>query len=420
MWVVSGVDTQQSSYMIAYHQLLSKNAFGNYRTLMNDITLNPAMGNYLDMVRSTRNNPNENFAREILQLFSIGLFMLNQDGTLQLDGNNQPIPTYDQNTVNNFTKVFTGWGLCTVAASCPNITLGAPNYKDPMILNQNNHNIEAKILLDYPNAVNKNIAANLNGNVEMQQALDNIFYHPNVAPFVSRYLIQHLVTSDPTPAYVGRISAVFNNNGSGVRGDLKAVVRAILLDPEARGNVKTDANYGKLREPVQLATNLMRHFGVRSANPGASQSDGYINPQTTAMGQNTFNAPTVFNFYSPDYVVPGPGLNGPEFGILTTGTAIARVNFFNTMIYSQIGTSNNAPLGTSINLAEMQSLAAADTTSNRLLDALNTKMMHGTMTAQNRATILSAVQALPATDTLGRARAAIYSVATSSQYQIQR
>ncbi len=380
------------------------------------------MGNYLDMVRSTRNSPNENYAREILQLFNIGLFMLNQDGTLQLDSNNQPIPTYDQETVNNFTKVFTGWGFCEVTgASCPNRTPGSPNYKDPMLLNQNNHNIEAKTLLDYPNAVNKNIAANLNGNAEMQQALDNIFYHPNVAPFVSRILIQHMVTSDPTPAYVGRVAAVFNNNGSGVRGDLKAVVRAILLDPEARGNVKTGANYGKLREPVQLATNILRQFGVRSANPGTSLSDGYINPQTTAMGQNTFNAPTVFNFYSPEYIVPGPGLNGPEFGILTTGTAIARANFVNTIIYGQINVSApNAPLGTSINLTEMQALAAADTTGNSLLDALNTKMLHGTMTAQNRATIMTAVLALPATDTLGRARAAIYSIATSSQYQIQR
>jgi len=185
--------------------------------------------------------------------------------------------------------------------------------------------------------------------------------------------------------------------------------------------VKTDPNYGKLREPVQLATNLLRHFGVRSASPGTSQSDGYINPQTANMGQNTFYSPTVFNFYSPDYVVPGPGLNGPEFNILTTGTAINRTNFVNTMVYSQIaGGSTNAPLGTSINLAEMQALAAADTTTNRLLDALNTKMMHGTMTAQNKATIMMAVQALPSTDPLGRARAAIYLIATSSQYQVQR
>ncbi len=420
LWVISGVDVQQSSHMIAYHQLLSKNAFGNYRTLMNDITLNPGMGNYLDMIRSTKNNPNENYAREILQLFNVGLFMLNQDGTLQRDASNNPIPTYDQDTVNNFTKVFTGWTTCEVTgATCPNRTQGAPNYKDPMLLNQNNHDVAAKTLLDYPNAVNKNIAAGLNGNTEMQLALDNIFYHPNVAPFVSRILIQHLVTSDPTPAYVGRISAVFNNNGSGVRGDMKAVVRAILLDPEARGNTKTDPNYGKLREPVQLATNVYRHFGVKSADL-ATQSDGYVWQIIAPMGQFAFYSPTVFNYYPPDYVVPGPGLNGPEFAILTTGTAIARANFMNTIIFSRVNVGANTLTGTAINLAEMQAAAAADTTSNRLLDALNVKMMHGTMTAQNKATLMTAVNAVAATDPLTRARTAIYLIATSSQYQVQR
>lgn len=418
LWVISGVDTQQSSYMIAYHQKLAQNAFGNYRNLMTDMTLNPGMGNYLDMVRSTKNSPNENYAREILQLFSVGLFMLNQDGTLQRDQSGNPIPTYDQNTVNNFTKVFTGWTLCN--NGCPNSTLGAPNYKDPMILNQANHDTTAKTLLAYPNAVSPTIAANQNGANEMNQALDNIFNHPNVAPFVSRYLIQQMVTSDPTPAYIGRVAAVFNNNGSNVRGDLKAVIRAILLDPEARGSVKTDPNYGKLREPVQLATNLFRQFSVRSAD-GAGESDGYVNPQVTTMGQNAFNSPTVFNYYSPDYTVPGTALNGPEFGIMTTGTAIARANFMNTFVFGRVsGGTNNAPFGTSIDLSETQALAALDASGNRLLDFLNAKMMHGTMSAQMKNTILTAVLATPAADALTRAKTAIYLVATSSQYQVQR
>ena len=420
LWVVSGVDTQQASWEIAYHQKISQNAFGNYRNLMTDMTLNPAMGDYLDMVRSTNTSPNENFAREILQLFSVGLFMLNQDGTRQLDGSGNPIPTYDQNTVNNFTKVFTGWTLCETTAVCPSRTVGAPNYKDPMLLNDARHDKSAKTLLAYPNAVNPTLPANQNGATDLTQALDNIFNHPNVAPFVSRFLIQHLVTSDPTPAYVGRIAAVFNNNGSNVRGDLKAVVKAILLDPEARGNIKTDPNYGKLREPVQLATNFFRQFNVRSAD-GATTSDGYVNPQVTTMGQNAFNSPTVFNYYSPDYVVPGTALNGPEFGIMTTGTAIARANFINTFVYSRVnGSTNNAPYGTSIDLSEMQALAAADASGNRLLDALNTKLMHGTMSAQMKSTILTAVQALAASDAIGRARAAVYLVASSSQYQVQR
>ncbi len=424
LWVVSGVDTQQASWMVTYNQILGNRAFGNYRDLMADMTLNPAMGNYLDMVRSTKNSPNENYAREVLQLFNIGLFMLNQDGTLQHDANGNPIPTYDQTTVNNFTKVFTGWGLCEVTASCPNRTAGAPNYKDPMFLNQNNHDVTAKTLLSYPNAVSQNLPAGQNGATDLQQGLDNIFNHPNVAPFVSRFLIQHLVTSDPTPAYVGRVAAVFNNNGSGVRGDLKAVVRTILLDPEARGNVKTDPNYGKLREPVQLATNVLRQFKVSSAD-GTTQSDGYISPQVTTMGQNPFNSPTVFNYYSPDYTVPGTALNGPEFGIMTTGTAIARANFMNTMVYSKISaTTGNgvilAPFGTSIDLSDMQALAAADASGNQLVDALNTKLMHGTMSAQMKNTILTAVQAVTATDTLNRARAAVYLVTSSSQYQVQR
>ncbi len=418
LWVVSGVDTQQSSYMVAYHRKLSQNAFGNYRNLMTDITLNPAMGNYLDMVRSTKNNPNENYAREILQLFSVGLFMLNQDGTLQRDQNGSPIPTYDQTTVNNFTKVFTGWTLCNTG--CPNSTLGAPNYKDPMILNQNNHDVTAKTLLAYPNAVNPTIAANTSGATEMNQALDNIFNHPNVAPFVSRYLIQQMVASDPTPAFVGRVAAVFNNNGSNARGDLKAVVRAILLDPEARGSVKTDPNYGKLREPVQLATNLFRQFNVRSAD-GAADSDGYVNPQVATMGQNAFNSPTVFNYYSPDYTVPGTALNGPEFGIMTTGTAIARANFINTFVFSRVnGNSTNAPFGTSIDFTETQALSSLDASGNQLLDFLNAKMMHGTMSAQMKNTILTAVLATPATDPLTRAKTAIYLTASSSQYQVQR
>jgi uncharacterized protein (DUF1800 family) len=421
IWVTSGVDIQQSSHMIEWHKILSKHAFGNYRNLMKDMTLNPAMGDYLDMARSTRNNPNENYPREILQLFTIGLFMLNQDGTVQVDSQGVPLPSYDQTTVNNFTKVLTGWGFCSnnTNPACSNISLGTVNFKDPLLLNQNNHDVTAKTLLSYPDARNTNIAAGLNGNTELDLALENIFYHPNVAPFVSKLLIQHMVTSDPTPAYIGRVAAVFNNNGSGTRGDMKAVVRAILLDPEARGDAKTDANYGKLREPVQLLTNVLRTFNVRSAS-GTQPSDGVVAGLATSMAQNSFYAPTVFNYYTPDYVIPGTSLLGPEFNIMTTGTAIARANFANTMVFSRINTSENVPVGTSIDLSEMQALAAADTTSNQLLDALNQRMMHGTMSASMRGAILTAVQAVPSTNPLARAQQAVYLVATSSQYQVQR
>ena len=421
IWVISGFDTQQSSWMINYHQVLSQHAFGNFRDLMKNMTLNPGMGNYLDMARSTKNNPNENYAREILQLFAVGLFMLNPDGTLQLDSSGQPIPTYDQNTVNNFTKVFTGFTFCNT--TCPNSAPGIVNYKDPLILNQNNHDVTAKTLLSYPGAINQNIAAGLNGNTEIELAFDNIFNHPNVGPFVGKLLIQHMVTSDPTPAYVGRVAAVFTNNGLGIRGDLKAVVRAILLDPEARGDVKTDPNFGKLREPVQFATNIFRAFNVKSANLSQNSDGVFYSPANnllSTMSQSAFYSPTVFNYFSPDYVIPGTSLLGPEFGIMTTGTAIARANFLNTMVYSQININENVPLGTKLDFAEMQALAAADATGNQLLDALNQQMMHGAMSASMRNTILTAVLNIPGTNPLARAQQAIYLVATSSQYQIQR
>jgi uncharacterized protein (DUF1800 family) len=431
IWVISGVDTQQSSHMIEWHQQLSKNAFGNWRTLMYDITLNPGMGNYLDMMRSTRTSPNENYPREILQLFNVGLFMLNQDGTLQLDASNNPIPTYDQNTVNNFTKVFTGWRDCRPAdlnASCPDFLAGTQDYKDPMSLNTGQHDLTAKTLLSYPGSTTTNIPActGCTGQAtynyayaSLNQALDNIYNHPNVAPFVSKLLIQHFVTSDPTPAYVGRVAAVFNANRTSPT-QMQEVIKAILLDSEARGDVKTDPRYGKLREPVQLLTNVLRNFDVRSADL-MTQSDGVVNGSLIALGQNAFFAPTVFNYYQPNYVVPGSTILGPEFGIFTTSTSIGRANLFATYAFNGLTVAMpDRPNGTRINLAEVQAEAAADATANRLMDYLNNKMMHGTMSAQMRAAILPAVTAVASTNTLLRSQTAIYLIATSSQYQVQR
>jgi hypothetical protein len=209
---------------------------------------------------------------------------------------------------------------------------------------------------------------------------------------------------------------------------MKAVVKAILLDPEARGSRKTDPNYGKLREPFQLATNLLRQFDARSADR-SQQSDGYVNPQTNNMGQNIWNPPTVFNYFPPDYVVPGTDVVGPEFGITNTGTSFARINFINTMVFSRInctgGTPNCqatgiAPLGTSISLTEPQAWAAADSTGNALIEGLNTKMMHGTMSESMKTMLRTAIQAIAANNTLQRAQQAVYLVASSSQYQVQR
>lgn len=434
--VVSGRVNNQPSRMMPYVQTLDRNAFGNFRTLLEEITLNPAMGTYLDMAISTRQNPNENYAREILQLFSIGVDLLNQDGTPVLDGQGNRIPSYNQNTINNFTKVFTGWTFCN--QGCQNSQAGLVNYRDPMIVNLSNHDTSSKTLLNYPGA-SPVIPAGQSPEQDLDDALNNIFYHPNVAPFISKLLIQQLVTSNPTPAYVGRISAVFRNNGQGVRGDLKAVVRAILLDPEARGNLKTDPDYGKLREPVLYITNVLRPFNPTANNnvtvPAScnGRSDGVINGISQPLDQDVFNAPNVFNYYSMEYIIPGTPLSGPEFGIFSTGTSLKRPNFVNQMappnsagttgILAVTGTATaptSIPCGTRIDLSRLQTLAANDTTGALLVDTLNTELMHGSMSAPVRTLILNAVQAVASTNTLKRSRTAYYLVTTLSQYQVQR
>ncbi len=430
IWVTSGVTIQQSSHMIAYHKVLSNNAFGNYRDLMRDMTLNPAMGDYLDMARSTKNNPNENYPREILQLFSIGLFMLNQDGTIQRDAENNPIPSYNQETINNFAKAFTGWSFCQNQAVCPNVVAGTINYKDPMLLNTTSHDTTTKNLLSYPNAVGETIAACTDcttaentanyANQSLNAALDNIFNHPNTPPYISKLLIQHLVTSDPSPAFVQRVADVFVNNGQNVRGDLKSVVRAILLDPEARGNTKTAPRYGKLREPVQIVTNLARLFPAKSWD-GNSLSDGGLNEPMNKLGQNPFYSPTVFNYYSPDYIVPGTTLNAPEFQILNTTSAISRTNFIYILIFEGVTPNATDSLrGTSLDISEAVPFAEADTSGNQLLDYLNTKMMHGTLSAEQRGAIQTAILAVPPNNPTLRTKTSIYLLAASSQYQIQR
>jgi uncharacterized protein (DUF1800 family) len=441
--VVAAPDIQQPSWMLSYQKMLDRNAFGNYRTLLKEVTLHPTMGNYLDMMLSTRFNYNENFAREINQLFAVGLFEMNLDGTLKLDANNQPIPTYTQATIDNFTKVFTGWQLCNTPSSCPNVQpAGTPNYIDPMLLNQSLHDVTSKTLYNYPGAPFPTIAAGQNGNVEIDQALDNIYNHPNVAPFVTKNLIQHLVTSDPSPAYVQRIATVFNTYRTDPN-QLRYVVYAILTDPEARGNVKNDPRYGMLREPVLLATNTLRQFGAKAftstgcdltAAPVAGGipgcSDGAVNDFSNVMGQNVYTSPTVFNFYPPDYIVPNtnPSVLGPEFAIYTTSTAFQRANFVNqfamqTGYSNTTGTNTSRPFGTSIDMTELQNASTADTTGNQLMNLLNSKLMHGTMSASMRSTILTAVTAVPATSAanhLLRGRTALYLVLTSSQYQIQK
>jgi uncharacterized protein (DUF1800 family) len=451
IWVVSALTVYQQRWSQEYIEILDRNAFGNYRDLMKEMTLSPAMGTYLDMIRSNRHNPNENYPRELLQLFTIGLYMLNQDGTLQLDNQGNRIPTFDQDKIDQFTKVFTGWSSCDSGTNpaCPNAVVGAPNFIDPMhLVFPDNHDQTSKSLFDYPGAPHPTIAAcsdcatddarRAYANDSLNKTLDNIFHHPNVAPFIGKLLIQHLVTSDPSPAYVARVAAAFKNNGAGVRGDMKAVIRAVLLDPEARGGRKTDPTYGKLREPLQYLTNLLRTFNVRaaahsngiSATPPAScqnRSDGVFDWITTEMGQNMWAPPSVFNYYPPDYVVPGTDVLGPEFALANTGSSFERNNiififtFLSGINFNQQTAADPypyVPCGTSIDRSEAVAWATADPTGNRLIEGLNTKMMHGTMSEAMKSKLRAAINFNVSADL--KAGQAIYLVASSSQYQIQR
>ncbi|HEX8000200.1 MAG TPA: DUF1800 domain-containing protein [Pyrinomonadaceae bacterium] len=427
IFVVSGRDLNRPSWMTVYLQALDRNAFGNFRTLLQDITLNPSMGEYLDMRLSTRTSPNENFAREILQLFSIGVDELNTDGTPRLDTQGNRIPSYTQNTVNEFTRVFTGWNLSTAIAA------GITNYRDPMVPRTGtNHDTGTKTLLN-----GTVLPAGQNATQDLNAALDNIFNHPNVGPFIGKQLIQHLVTSNPSPAYVERVASAFNNNCAGLypenctgaRGDMKATVRAVLLDPEARGDAKTAPNYGKLREPVQYISNVLRAFNAKSFDK-TTTSDGVLGLRSStdfpnSMDQPVFMPATVFSYYTPDYEVPGARILGPAFGILSTSTTLRRINFVNSIVYSGVSpstTSTDRPRGTSLDLSALEALAANP---EQLLSALDSLLMHGTMPtgSQMRTSIINAISQIPTTDSAfarKRTQMAVYLVATSSQYQVQR
>jgi hypothetical protein len=423
--VVSGQSVQQASWMGYYQQKLDQNAFGNFRQLLTDVTVHPTMGDYLDMVnnRNTLTSPaNENYAREVMQLFSIGLDLLNNDGTPKLDAAGNRIPTYDQNNVTNLARVFTGW----VFAAAPG--QGIVNYKDPMVVREQNHDVGSKTLLN-----GTVLPAGQNTQTDLNMALDNLFNHPNVGPFIGKQLIQHLVTSNPSPAYVGRVATAFNNNClglypenncSGARGDMKAVITAILLDPEARGDVKTDPNYGHLKEPALFITNMLR--------PYVTATDGSLNRQTSSLGQNVFNSPTVFNYYPSDYAIPGTSLYGPSFGILTTTTALGRANLVNTLFVSNGGNGINpsqpdAPTGTQINLAPLDALADNP---GALADELNRMLLHNQSAtwaaSPMRASVITAINSIAASNPITsaqrrqRAQTAIYLVASSSQFQVSR
>jgi hypothetical protein len=282
----------------------------------------------------------------------------------------------------------------------------------------NNHDFTAKTLLDGV-TIPARTSSIANAYQDLNDALDNIFNHPNVGPYIAKQLIHDLVTSNPSPAYVARVAAKFNNNGAGVRGDLKAVVEAILLDAEARGDTKIEPSYGKLREPVLFLCNMLRMFDAKSADR-TTDSDGYVTNFAGNMDQDTIRPTTVFSYFPADFGLPGSSeLLGPEFGILSTSTSLRRANFINSLVFSNtpVSVGANAPAGTTISFAGLQALAANPAA---LVDEVNRIMLYNKMSTEMRNSIITAVTAVTASNTLKRARTAVYLVATSSQYQVQR
>ncbi|MDF3013353.1 MAG: putative lipoprotein [Cellvibrio sp.] len=326
-----------------YQDILATHAFGNYRDLLKAITLNPMMGEYLSMVRNEKTDtnrnirPDENYARELMQLFSIGLVQLNLDGSARLDEQGNPIPTYDQTTVKELARVFTGWNMATIKMWWEWTESGASEIL-PMKSFDNYHDFNAKTLFG-----DKSIPANKTPEQDIDAALDIIFAHANVAPFISKQLIQRLVTSNPSPAYVTRVANVFNDNGKGVKGDMKAVVKAIVLDDEAQNGYKNSpATFGKLREPLLKKSHLWRAF-KGTGTPTTLENSTATPPRIRfhgsgrLLGQRPYGSFSVFNFYRPDYQHPGEiktaNMNSPEFQILTESMIMSKASTLSNAIF---------------------------------------------------------------------------------------
>ena len=398
--------------LAAWWDLLASQAFGNYRTLIEGITLNAAMGRYLNTAGNQKENaatgrlPDENYAREVMQLFSIGLYELNADGSVKTDASGKQLETYAQDTVSQLARVFTGWNL-----DLPRGDTTPEFARKPMVLTESLHSTLAASFLG------TTVAANTPGRTALTTAMDTLAAHPNVGPYIGKQLIQRLVTSNPSPAYVARVSAAFNNNGQGVRGDLGATVRAVLLDDEARDPAKlSDPSWGKQREPMLRAIQWARSFKASSTS-GEWQLGNTSNP-ANSLGQSPLRSPTVFNYFRPGYVPAGTavasaGLVAPEFQLTNETSVAGYLNALQTFVGS--GHRDVKP-----NYVSELALAAD---ANALLDRLNLLLCAGQLSAATRTTILTAVNSIAATtDTgkLNRVYTAVMLVMASLDYLIQK
>ncbi|MCX6612340.1 MAG: DUF1800 family protein [Acidobacteria bacterium] len=390
--VVSAVDIEDTHYLVPHHRVLLRNAFGNLKTLLKEITLDVAMGEYLDMVNNDKADPtkgfepNENYAREVMQLFSLGTTFLRADGSPLRDPNGVPYPSYTQNDVMELAHVFTGWTYPPGKGTGSN-RHNNRNYGAPMVAVEANHDTRSKLILG------RTIPAGQTAMMDVDSALQILFEHPNIVPFYSLRLIQSHVTSNPSAAYLMRVNAAFNNNGQGVRGDLFAVMRAVLLDPEARaGDNPATPN----------------PFSVKGLE-GTIVLDNPIEADLERMGQKLFYPGSVFSYFSPLTRAPGnPGLYGPEYQGFTPVTALERINYIDYLLKLDANAEAKPNLAPYIALAgDVESLIAA----------INAHFLNGTMPDLLKQGIRDTLATT--TDPTRRARLALYLALSSAHYQIQ-
>jgi len=431
-----------------FHDMLARNAFGNFRTLLEDVTLHPAMGIYLSMLgnrraaANTNLRPDENYARELAQLFSVGLVQLNLDGSVRTDASGQPIPTFGQVETEGFARVFTGWNwacpstnpTCTFANTrVESFYVANFNQVKPMQLYAEQHEAGTKQLLNYSGVTLPNglMPANQGGAKDLADALDNIFNHPNVGPFISKQLIQRLVTSNPSRAYVQRVAERFNNDGSGRRGNLEAVIRAILLDAEAR-NPPAGAVAGKLKEPLLRLTQFWRAYGVTSTSGKLGVARNFTGGTPMAQfGQGQGMSPSVFNFFSPSYAPPGEIADGgyvsPEMQLGTEILAASSANYFYTQAFTRTQAQAATLNADDMYITTTDELAVANDSEalvNRVAERLlgGAGQMSAALKAETKAQIerTTVPTTNPNTALATRTGDAIYFVVTSPDFALQR
>lgn len=384
---IDGVNLNWKAFAAAaYVDVLLDNAFTNYRQIIGAITTNAAMGSFLTFLGNRKANattgsqPDENYARELMQLFTLGLYQLNMDGSVKTAGG-APLETYTQADVSGLARVFTGLSLSSTSTTTPDV------YRVPLVMNASINETGSASFLG--------TSVSGGGMAAVNTALDTIFAHANVPPFVSKQLIQRLVTSNPSPAYIGRVAAVFADNGKGVRGDMQAVLRAILLDSEARDDsTLTTTSAGKLREPVLRLTSWARAYAVTS--PSAAWAIGDTSSTTTRLGQSMGRSQSVFNWFRPGYTPPDTaiataGLVAPEFQITNEQSVVAYVNFMQTLVANGIGDVK----------ADYTDILTKASDSAALVDEVNTVLAAGQLSTATVASIKSAVDSVAATATNG-------------------